>query len=435
MNLRPFQIVLIVVFAVLALGGIVAISIFKGGSSQDSQQFGDSVIIWGTFDRSVFDQLLADVSSQQKGFNVVQYEEKDPRTFEAELINAIAEGRSPDLIIIPHMLLVKHRAKLYPLSFDALPERTFRDTYIDGAEIFLRPDGVYGLPFAVDPLVMYWNRDIFSSSGLAAPPKTWEELVTITTPAITKKNLDLDILRSAVAFGEYSNITHAKDILSMLFFQSGTDIVNETGGRYEITLGSSGGTNQLPAATAALSFYTQFAIPSSNTYSWNRALPQDRSQFLSGDLGLYFGMGSEFSGIQNQNPNLNFDIASVPQGAGATVLRDYGTFYAFAVPKGAHNIQGAFQAAYVLDSQSVSAQIAANLRMAPVYRAEIARGSSNPYQQVLYRSALITRGWLDPDPTASENVFKQMIEDVTSGRDRASSVVSDTTQRLRLLFK
>ena len=30
-----------------------------------------------------------------------------------------------------------------------------------------------------DPLVMYWNQDIFTSSGIAQPPKTWTEFLSI----------------------------------------------------------------------------------------------------------------------------------------------------------------------------------------------------------------------------------------------------------------
>ena len=41
---------------------------------------------------------------------------------------------------------------------------------------------------------------------------------------------------------------------------------------------------------------------------------------------------------------------------------------------------------------------------------------------------------VDPDPAVSENIFRQMIEDVTSGRERVSQATTDAAERLRLLF-
>lgn len=433
MNIRPFQIVLIGVFATLALFSLIFFSFYKGSSEDRINPYGDSVVIWGTLDRAAFETVFFTLVREDKNFGVVQYVQKDARTFDTELPNAIAEGRSPDLILLSHDLLVKHRDKLQPVSYQTIPERTFRDTYIDGAEIFMQSGGIYGIPFGVDPLVMYWNRDMFASNGLASPPRTWESLVAEIAPRLTRVSPSLSLTQSAVAFGEYGNIRHAKAILSMLFLQAGTSIVTESEGKYRITLRQET-QNSLPPADAALSFYTQFSQPTSPNYSWNRSLREDNTQFIAEQLGIYFGFGSEYQTIQNQNPNLNFDIAAVPQGANATTLRTYGTFYAFAIPRASTNLQGAYAAATVMSNATYGPQLAEALRIAPVRRAVLSEGSTSPYRSVIYQMALISRGWLDPDPAGSANVFRQMVEDVTSGRARVSQVVSDTVRRLELLF-
>ena len=61
-----------------------------------------------------------------------------------------------------HEKLVEHRSRLQSIPYESFPERDFRNRYIDGASIFAMRDGVYAFPLMVDPLVMYWNRDIFS---------------------------------------------------------------------------------------------------------------------------------------------------------------------------------------------------------------------------------------------------------------------------------
>lgn len=433
-NIRPFQIILIGAFAAFAIFGLIFFSLYQSSNNSDAPGYGERVVIWGTLSRDAFLAVFNEIVNDDRDFQAVQYVEKDARSFDTELVNAIAEGRSPDLIVLKSDSLVMHRAKLRAVSFESIPERDFRDTYVDGAELFVLSDGVYGLPFAVDPMVMYWNRDLFSANGLATPPRTWEELVATVEPAVTEVGTDLQIQRSTVAFGEYANVRNAKNILSLLFLQSGTEIVAEGDRGYVITLKETapGG---LPPADATLSFYTQFANPAGTEYTWNRSLPLDRSRFTSGELALYFGMGSEYRTIEASNPNLNFDITQVPQGASASIKRGFGTFYAFAIPRASGNPQGAWRAAQVLSGESVSAALATGLNLAPVRRSVVGQGTTDPYRQVLYTAALTARAWLDPSPAASENVFKTMIEDVTSGRSRVSEAVTDAIGRLELLFK
>ena len=79
----------------------------------------------------------------------------------------------------------------------------------------------------------------------------------------------------------------------MLMLQSGTPIVavDSTGKLSSALLAqSSSGINP---AEEALSFFTQFADPSKDIYSWNRALPSADSAFLAKNLAFYFGSASE----------------------------------------------------------------------------------------------------------------------------------------------
>jgi ABC-type glycerol-3-phosphate transport system substrate-binding protein len=434
MHIRPFEIALIGVFSILALIGLFFLATYQPEQTDEDRLYGDSMVIWGTLDDRVMNEFLSELSRQNQALEVVSYKEIDPRTFDSEFVNAIAEGRSPDLIILPHTLLVTHRSKLQAISFKTIDERTFRDTYIDGAEIFMRNDGIYGIPFAVDPLVMYWNRDIFSSSGLALPPKTWETLISQTTPAIVRTNDKLEITQSAVAFGEYANVTHAKDILAMLFMQSGNSIVEERESSYVVTLGRNSDT-ALSSADAALMFYTQFALPGKSLYTWNRSKNNDRTEFLNGSLAMYFGKGSEIVGLERDNANLNFDVASVPQESNATVRRNYGDFYAFAIPRGSKNISGAYALASLLSRADMVEPLLNGYNLAPVHRISYTGAQSDPFKNVIYQSALISRGWLDPSPRESGDLFRTMVEEITSGRARTKNVIMDAVQGLESLFR
>lgn len=432
-NIRPFEIVLIASFVIAALIGVFVLATHKSDTEKNQALYGSSFMIWGTIDEDVMTAFLKNAVSKEDALKVVQYRRVDPRSFESELVNAIAEGRSPELILIPHTFLVSLRTKLQPIPFTTFPERTFRDAYIDGAAIFMPSDGVYGFPIAVDPLVMYWNRDIFSSSGLAQPPKTWESLVNEAAPAITRVSDQRAVLQSAMSFGEYVNVAHAKEILSMLFIQAGSTMVNEQNKSYTVTLNQST-TGGLMPGESVLPFYTQFANPSKALYSWNRSLPVDRTAFLQNTLAMYFGFGSERTDIERESPNLNFDMTEVPQGSGATIRRDYGEFYAFAIPRGSRNPTGAYAIATLFGNEENAKLIADGLGMAPVHRAQIGVTGGDLYKGILYQAALISRGWFDPQPDLSASVFRQMVEEAATSEGRLQQIINDAAHRLQTLF-
>ncbi len=435
-DLRPFQIILLGVFLACAVGGLILFSVFRGFGS-DPNPYGQRVEIWGTLDGRVFSILIQDLASADNNFSVVSYLEKNPATFRTELVNAIAEGRGPDAIVLSDSLLVAERAKLYPIPYDTLSKRTLRDAYVDGVEIFSLSDGTYGFPIAVDPLVMYWNRDSFSSAGLAAPPTTWEQLTAMTVPALTliEKSPSYEIVKSALAFGEYANITHAKAILLMLSLQAGSDLIREEATGYAVRLNQSSAGVPRPPADSALDFYTQFANPARPTYTWNRSLPQDRNAFLAEDVALYFAPGSEYEGLVAGNPNLNFDAAQVPQGSGVAVRKSYGQFYALSLLRSSGNFAGTYRALAALSAPASARQLAEGLGLAPVHRDTIASGHPDPFRQTMYTLALIARGFLDPDPAASDAIMKTMIEDVTSGRMRAGEAANDAEGRFKQLIR
>ncbi|QQR65382.1 extracellular solute-binding protein [Candidatus Kaiserbacteria bacterium] len=434
MNIRPFEIILIAVFAIGAIGGLIYFAKYKPESDPTAVLYGDSVVIWGTQDADKMEGLFLSISKNNESFNVVSYHEVEERSFQNELLNAIADGKAPDLIIMPHTLLVTYRTKLKPISFKTITQKAFRDTYIEGAEIFMRSDGIYGVPIAADPLIMYWNRDIFSGSGVASPPKTWETLTAQTTRAINRTDNWLSLTQSAVAFGEFMNVNHAKNILSMLLLQAGSEIVTENeDGEYAVTISKSqdGG---MSAGSAVLSFYTQFSTPSKEAYSWNRSKNMDRTEFLEGKLALYFGMGSEKTSLERDNANLNYDVEIVPQGSEATIQRNYADFYALAIPRSSKNIEGAYAVASFLGQPVQAKKFAETFNFAPVHRSLYSEDVADPFKNVLYRSALIARGWLDPNPSQSSEAFRAMVEDALTDQTNLSKIINDTVTSLKSLF-
>jgi ABC-type glycerol-3-phosphate transport system substrate-binding protein len=219
--MKPFQIILLVVFGFMAVGGIVFLATWRG--TPTGVQVG-AVTIWGTVPRSVVKIALETVKKSSETFDSVEYQEIDPREFSETYIRALADGKGPDLILLSHEELYNHLSTLRLLSFETLSERAFRDTYIEGSEIYVTPNGIAGLPFTVDPMVLYWNRSLLQTAGIAKPPATWSEVYAMA-PKLTEKDSALAISKSAIALGEFQNIDHAKEILIALFLQLGGTVI------------------------------------------------------------------------------------------------------------------------------------------------------------------------------------------------------------------
>lgn len=432
-KLRPFQIGLLIAFGLIAVASVFVLASFKGFSVSAVNPYGDRVVIWGTLDEEPFRKLFQELSREEKDFQVVEYVRRDPRSFESDLINAIADGRAPHAIVLSHEDLVSLRTKIQPISYDTFSERSLRDNYVDGADIFALNNGLYAIPFLVDPLLMYWNRDLFSTAGLALPPATWEQLTDVTTE-VTLRDATRNIMQAAVAFGEHQNVNNFKEVLLTLLLQTGSRLVEEGTTRYTVAIDRKVGDDSNRPLTTTLQFFTEFSNPSSPLYSWNRTFQSDTSAFLSEKLAIYFGYGSEAGRLRDQNPNFNFDVANVPQGAGATVKRVYGKFYGLAIIKASDNPQGAYRAALKIAETASAARLAEALAMAPAQRSTLAAGSGDPIRQTIFAQTLIARGWLDPGAADSRGVFSAAIDDINSGKQKATAAAADLTKRLELAF-
>jgi len=426
--MSTFQIIALGVSAALILIGVGVFASFGGVLGGGST---GSVVIWGTLDSTTMQEVLTTLRSSDEAFQDVSYVEKGAANYDAELVNAMAAGIGPDLFLVSSDKLHSFSDKIITIPYRLVSQTTFLNAFVDESELFLTSQGELALPFLIDPLVMYWNRDLFASAGLSQPPRYWNELLAIA-PKITSLDRS-DVTKSAVALGTWSNVAHAKEILSTLFMQAGDRIVARgADGALVPTLGSVSGGGSADAPSA-LRFYTDFANPTKTTYSWNRGLPVSTNAFAAGDAAIYFGFVSEYGALAARNPNLRFAVAQVPQVEGSLSLATFGRMTGLAIPRTARNIEGASIVAEKLVSEEAITLIAQATGLPPVRRDVSFDTSADANAALFAQAALIARGWLDPNPTVTNEVFKTMIESVISGAAEPAGAVSNASQALRQL--
>jgi ABC-type glycerol-3-phosphate transport system substrate-binding protein len=299
--------------------------------------------------------------------------------------------------------------------------------FIQAAEIYMRQNGVVAVPYAIDPMVMYWNRDLFDNASITVVPTFWDEFLTLAPKLTTRDQKTQDITQSAIAFGEYANVANAKDILAMLFLQTGDPIVRMNSQWYPVgDLLKQDGEYLIPDqdVISALRYYMDFSNPLKSIYSWSRALPNSRDQFLKGGLAVYFGYASEYKVLKEKNPHLNFAVAPVPQTRGTTVEITFAKMHGLAVLKSSTNKATAFVAVQKLLESDYSGAFASQFGLPPVRRDLLNVQQTDAVMSVLYDSAIRARTWLDPRPEATEGFFKTAIESISSGRNDVTQSVS-----------
>lgn len=422
-----FQLIFTGLLVVLGIGGAVLFAVSKNTATQGAP----ATVIWGTLDSQLVSNFISTIAPDNRASINVSYVQKNAATFESDLIAALARGAGPDMVLLPQDLIVKQLDKFYVVPFSTYSERIFKSSFIQEGELYLAPDGVIGFPFSVDPLVMYWNRDLFSDAGVAVPPTSWTELFTLQ-PKLTKKDANGNITQSLVAFGEARNVAHFKDVVALLALQAGTPIVaTDVHGALVSYLDTRGAS--LVAGEEAVSFYAEFSNPTKASYSWNRSLPLDKNAFAAGKLALYFGYASELASIRAANPNLNFDVAPVPQSGSKRIT--FGNMSAIAILKASKNAAASFAVASAFASASFQQEWVSQSGFAPVRRDMLASLPGNAYQAVFYQSALVAGAWLDPNREATNDVFGRMIENVTSGKLRVSESVRGASQEIDTLLR
>jgi ABC-type glycerol-3-phosphate transport system substrate-binding protein len=430
-----------IVLAIFGLFAVLAIIIFSMTSSTGVDLgFAGTFTLWGTLPASSLKIPLEEFNNLNSSLFKIVYVEKRKDRFQNDFISALASGTGPDIVIMPETFIVQNTDKVLPISYDSYSIRNFSDDFADGASLFMSKDGIFAMPLYIDPLVMYWNKDIFSTGGIASYPTKWSEFENLAT-RLTTSSRGGNISQATVAMGSYVNIEHAKDILAALFMQSGNELVRfNTKGEYNV-LGVQGPYKVLLGTVkdsgeqeSALRFFLDFSNPAKKAYSWNVAMPNSKAAFSGGVLAVYFGHATDYPDIQKSNPHLNFDVALFPQRDGSKSRITLGNIYGLAVTRGTKNPDIAKQIAISMSQADFSRSLSGVISLPPARRDLLALGSSNPTASIFYSSAIMSKSWLDPLPSESNEIFKEMVETVLSGIRKESEAISTVGQKLDTLI-
>jgi len=428
MKTTKFQIIILIVFIAFLIAGVVMFATYKGSKGDNNLP---PITVWGIFPKDKFDQYVTKVGTMLPQPLSITYVEVGQNEFSEKFVSALARGTGPDAILVPVDVLLPAQDKLSTIPYSVYPQRTFRSQFIDEASVYLGPDGLYGIPFSVDPMVMYWNRDIFNATGIATPPKYWDEIKALVKK-LTIKDDNGTVIRSALAMGDFSNVVNSRELLGSLILQSGNPVTtNDKNGSLVSTLGPNYERSPVPAVT----FFTQFVNPSNESYSWNRSWPDSRTAFISGKLAMYFGLASELYTLRNKNPNLNFDVSTLPQLRADGITATYGKMYGFSIVRQSRVANAVFQIISTLTMPQFLIEISNSTYLPSVSRDVISSGTTDQYIAMFNVSALIARTWRDADPVQSGRIFSSMVQSITTGQSDVYKALGEASDKHNLVLR
>ncbi len=252
------------------------------------------------------------------------------------LIEALAEGHGPDILSVGNRSLGTYLKFLTPMpatvrdtivsvqhgqfgNTTSVAEQTLPTLNINqlNAEYLgtvaadaVRGGQIYGLPISFDTMAMFYNKDLLDRAGIAVPPKTWDDFQTDVKQLTKFDKSTGKIIQSGAALGTGNNIPHADDLLYILFKQSNLSFVAPSG---QAVFNGSGGNGQETPQMSVMDFYTDFANPSRDTYSWNESMPNALDSFVNGTTAFFFGYDSDYAVIKARAPQLNFVVLPMLQ--------------------------------------------------------------------------------------------------------------------------
>ncbi|PIR69559.1 MAG: hypothetical protein COU47_02280 [Candidatus Niyogibacteria bacterium CG10_big_fil_rev_8_21_14_0_10_46_36] len=436
------------VFFVFITAIIIAFLIFAGAlpGLRDTRfkDLNSPIEFWGTLPRQVILPLIEEFNDKEEKNVAITYTQFSEEEYLPKVVGALAAGTGPDIWILPQQNFIENLPKALQLGPKSYPERDFRETFFDGADILLWPPGrVAAIPFVSDQLVLFWNRELFRSAGVADAPKNWAGFLA-ASETLTQKNSSGTITQAGAALGLFENITHAKDILSLFFLQVKNPITflatHGSQDNLQVDLKSAindSSFDTLPAVAESIRFFNQFADPRKQSYSWTRNMPEAQDAFAQGRLAMYIGYGSEIEKIRNKNPHLDFDIAEIPQISTGSAHVTYGKLQTLVLSRQAESLRQSAGLLFInfLARPENQSSIAERFMLAPTSRAALLAGNDNPLLATIYRSAVKNTFWLDPDPEGTYTIIRDMAEQAKLEIKSIEDIINEAHLKMQRLLE
>ena len=406
----------LILFGIVGAVALIAV-IFIFGLKPDSGPINQEIklAVWG-FENEIAFKKIIDAYSQINPNASITYAQFNEANYEKTLLNALAGGQGPDILMLRNNWLLKHYDKISPApkeqislnQLDKFPDIVEKDFIVNsetGADI-------YALPLYLDTLAMFYNKDIFNAKGIAIVPRTWEEFQKII-PRLNEIDLLGRLNKTGAAIGgSEKSVRNAGNLLNLIMLQFGAKMANDDG---RANFSQDEGKNK---GLQAFNFYLQFSNPQSQYYTWNDNLQNSIDGFSQKNTAIIFDYASAMDVIRTKNPYLNFSVSPIFQFDINNPV-NYASYSGLAVSKqiDSSKVAGAWDFIIsALTNSQIMEQYALSSGQPPALRELINKYSADPDFGVFANQALTARSWPQPDGPATQEIFSKAIESALTGK-------------------
>jgi ABC-type glycerol-3-phosphate transport system substrate-binding protein len=447
-------------YTLAALFFIVALS---GCGKSTSTTSVINIKVWSFEDADIWKPVIKQFQSDHAGYKIVYEKQTLDSDYENRVLNSVLSNQGPDVWNMPNDWVYRHKDKLLSISASAININNFVPSVGQTVDF---GDKVYALSSYSEPLMIYYNDKIFqqrlsdfnkenpgsdnfyvrkeAARVLQGVPGTWTDFIT-TVNLLTIKDDAGNIEQSGVAMGT-DQISNAQDILYLLMLQNGTKMTSDdlTQAIFNLPAQTPKETSDNPGLRA-MEFYTSFANPSSENYSWDDSLGDDIDAFAEGKVAMIFGYSSLQNTLAQKYPDFRFKRTYVPQLTTETAgVVDYARFNAFGINSYSSSCKmvNKFNPCWVLlSSVATSGQSASFNSALKVYTSKKStstfefndRAGSNPEKVALSTAKSFVKGRypieFDANIRASIAAINQEGMDTQTALDSAANKITDLLRK------
>jgi len=421
---------------IIAVVAFVLIVIVVLGLKKDKQK-SVTLEFWGTYDDySIYEELIGAFQKENKNITI-NYSKKAFADFEKELINALAAGKGPDIFSIHQSWLPRYKDKISPMPEGEgfISPIDFQNSFVDVVyEDLVSDNKIYAIPFYVDTLALYYNKDLLNTAGIPLPPATWDEFLD-DVELLTTKDQWGNIKKSGTAMGTAENINRSTDILTLLMLQTGVEMTDKD--HVQATFNQSARLDEalFNPGRDALRFYTDFSNPTKGVYCWNRQMPYSIDAFYEGKAATMINYSYQIDTIRAKSPYLNFGIAAVPQIKDRKFDVNYANYWAQTVSKDSKNPQEAWKLLVYLSQKENLKKYLEKAKRPTSRRDLIEWQRSSPDLGVFANQTLSARSWYQIDNVAIEKIFADMVESVVLGAETIDQALNKAADQVGILMR
>jgi len=226
---------------------------------------------------------------------------------DTKLLTQIAGGNPPDVIETSYrnVQVLAQAGVLRPLDELAKDESSF---YAPLWELGFYEDTLYGYPWFGHTIQLVYNRTRFNEAGIAAPPKTWDELHA----AAVKLTRDTDGDGKPDRFGlslpgkQHGDLSW---LFTMFLHQAGGKLVERTNGKWRVAINSEEGLE-------ALDFYLKLIHDTCPPGAGTKMGGDVMADFRNGIAAMEFQGPWGVTDIWTLPPEQRFDASAAEAPAG-----------------------------------------------------------------------------------------------------------------------